>query len=225
MECGGGGNKADFQVSLAGPWADALCPPSCQQRKAALSSQAPPRPAGRRCSGVTVGTLDRVSSGRIWVSSGNWGTNTNPPGKYTHMAGLVHGDPVPQMGWQPRDLARQGWTMPPVCSLLTPAESRLGMKVPLWSSVPRERVETDSAASGLLQSRGGTTLELGLTPSQKARNPARAPQVNFSPKSHPRCVSQCLLGRVPQAPSCSIGLSGSQHFCQDSVIKPYQLLP
>lgn len=85
MECGGGGNKADFQVSLAGPWADALCPPSCQQRKAALSSQAPPRPAGWRCSGVTVGTLDRVSSGRIWVSSGNWGTNTNPPRQiHTH---------------------------------------------------------------------------------------------------------------------------------------------
>ena len=54
--------KAGFQVSLAGRQADAFCPPACRQPKTALSSQAPPRPAGQRCSGVTVRTLERVPS-------------------------------------------------------------------------------------------------------------------------------------------------------------------
>lgn len=57
-----GGDRAGFQVSLAGGQADAFCPPSRRQPKAALSSQAPPRPAGQGCSGVTVGTLERVPS-------------------------------------------------------------------------------------------------------------------------------------------------------------------
>lgn len=220
----GRGSEADFQVSLAGRRADALCPPSCQRRKTALFFEAPPKPAGPGCSGVTVGTLDRVSSGRIWVSSGNWGTNTTSP--QPRMAGLVHGDPMPRRGWQRRDLTLPGQTMPPVSAAYSPLLSPgSGDESPAQVLSPQGKGGNRFCCVWTSAQQRGTTLELGPTLSQKARNPASVPQVNFSPKSHPHSVSQCLLGRVPRAPSCSIRLSRSQHFCYDIVIKPYKLLP
>lgn len=162
----GRGSEADFQVLLAGLRADALCPPSCQRRKAALFFEAPPKPAGPRCSGVTVGTLDRVSSGRIWVSSGNWGTNTTSP--QPRMAGLVHGDPMPWRGWQRQDLTPPGQTMPPVSAAYSPLLSPgSGDESPARVLSPQGKGGNRFCCVWTSAQQWGTTLELGLSPRKR----------------------------------------------------------
>lgn len=99
------------------------------------------------------------------------------------------------------------------------------MKVLLRSSVPRERVETDSAVSGLPLS-GGDSAGIGPDSLPESKDPRICTQRLTSRQSPtPVLLLGVNLGRVPWPPSGRVRPSGSRHFGCDIVIKHYEPLP